>query len=194
MLAFPLSSTESSQSDESSSSSMALSSTSSSSSSVSKTSSSNGVSSRIVRVATSSWKEVCFLANGFCNLCVKLLWGCIRCGRDASSSFDDPPKLKTANFFFCGMLSIEAACSLSESSPDDPPRANICFFFGAGAFEVSTATKSAVGMEDGAVLTGMDRIELLMWAGESEKPFTMLVALFSDVPLDESDRVDGIER
>lgn len=59
MLAWPLSSLESSQSEESSSSSMALSSTSSSS--VSKTSSSNGRSSEMVLVATSSLNEVCFL-------------------------------------------------------------------------------------------------------------------------------------
>lgn len=181
MLAFPLSSTESSQSDESSSSSIALSSISSSS--VSKTSSSNGCSSLIVRVATSSLNDVTFLFSGRLSanaLCF------IFCGSELSSSLDEPPKLKIA-FFFCivglRLLSMELVWSLTESSPDDPPNANIWFFFGCGPLEAGASTRSVVGREEGAVRRGIDRYDELICAGE--KPLTTLVVLLSEVALAE---------
>ena len=98
MLAFPLSSAESSQSEESSSSSIALSSTSSSS--VSNTSSEYCWSSK-VRVATSSWNEVCFFcAAGRPGVCdIALCVFCIFDGSELSSSLDDPPKWNVAFFF-----------------------------------------------------------------------------------------------
>ena len=199
MLALPLSSIESSQSEESSSSSMALSSISSSSS-VSKTSSSKGCSSLIVRVATSSLNDVCFLfASGLWMLSVNALVGgtFIFGGRELSSSLDEPPKEKTVFFFFCcgpgcRLLSMELVFSLIESSPEDPPRANIWRFLGCSAFDVVAAARSAVGMDDGAVRRGIDRKEELTCEGE--KPLTTLVEDLSEAPLTDSEEAGRAER
>lgn len=48
--------------------------------------------------------------------------------------------------------------------------------------------RSAVGMEEGAVRSGMDRYEELTCEGE--KPLTTLVVLLSDVALVEDDACD----
>src|SRR6266516_2140920 len=96
-----LSSFESSHSEESSSS-IALSDTTSSSSSLNTSSSS--VRSLIVRVATSSLKEVCFLpcigrlSPSESELCLE--YGCMCSSSELSSSPDEPPSINILFFFF----------------------------------------------------------------------------------------------
>lgn len=198
MLGLPLSSTESSQSEESSSSSIALSSISSSSS-VSNTSSSNGCSSWIVRVATSSLKDVCFLAvRGRCKPLVSPLVLLMLLGKELSSSFDEPPNENMAPFFFgfitgCRLFAIEFACSLKESSPEDPPNANIVCFLGCGPLGrvALVAVRSTSGMDVGEVRRGIDLYEEL--TREGEKPLTTLVVLRTEVPLRVSTIADSEE-
>lgn len=50
-----------------------------------------------------------------------------------------------------------------------------------------------MGIEEGTVLRGIERIELLTCAGESEKPLTTEVALFSELLLDDSMVADGFD-
>jgi hypothetical protein len=127
---------------------------------------------------------------------VSALVGFILVGNEFSSSFEDPPKVKTGFFFFiccvgCKLLSIEFVCSLIESSPEDPPSANIPCFFGAGPFVELAATISAVGMEEGAERRGMDLYDELTCEGE--KPLTTLVVLLSEAPLAESEEAGCAE-
>ena len=177
MLDFPLSSMESSQSEDSSSS-MAL---SSMSSSVSKTSS---LISSIVRVATSSLKEVCFFCSGLRSASLSELlceFLCMLSRNEFSSSADDPPSwnmLERALFFFdcCIRLSNELSWNESLSDCDEPPSANIACFFGAVnlVFEAS----ADFGKDAGVLIRGIERYDEEICDGEN--PRTTLVALRSD--------------
>ena len=178
MLDFPLSSIESSQSEDSSSS-IAL---SSMSSSVSKTSS---LISSIVRVATSSLKEVCFFCSGLLSASLSELrceFFCMLSRNEFSSSADDPPSwnmLERALFFFdcCIRLSNELSWNESLSDCDEPPSANIACFFGAVnlVFEAS----ADFGRDAGVVIKGIERYDEEICDGEN--PRTTLVALRSEV-------------
>lgn len=80
---------------------------------------------------------------------------------------------------------MEFCCSLNESSPDDPPRVNFVCFLGAGPCEVLAAAMSAVGIDEGALRSGMDRYDELTCEGE--KPLTTLVVLLTELPLADSE-------
>ena len=119
-------------------------------------------------------------------LSVRALRGCDLEGRDASSSLDEPPKVKTGFFFLRGgwaFRTMESAGSLDDSSVDDEGRAKTPDFFMAAALGFSAAAMSAVGMDEGALRRGLVLYDELTCAGE--KPLTTLVVLLSEVPLTE---------
>jgi hypothetical protein len=128
-------------------------------------------------------------------LSVRALLGCDLFGSEASSSLEEPPKVKTGFFFLrsvgLGSRPIESAGSLDDSSVEEERRAKTPVFLKAVGFWSSAAAMSALGMEDGALRRGMDRYEELTCAGE--KPRTTLVVLLSEVPLMDSDDVGCAE-